>query len=345
MSSLPKTPLRYILQPVFLILLAIVFAISACGSDATPSASATPTSATHAAEAAERATANTSTTAPATESPAAATPATDEQSAETQPAETQSAETAVPAGQGLATPVPAEERVPAYGYTVINTYPHDAGAYTQGLQYVDGVFYEGTGRHGASSLRRVEVETGAVLQQIDLPESYFGEGIVVIDDRIFQLTWQEQTAFLYDRTSFDEIQQFTYPTEGWGLTFDGEHLIMSDGSNNLYFRDPVTFEELGRVAVTYLGSPLTRLNELEYIDGVVWANVYQTNFIAQIDPESGKVIGIVDLAGILTNVEVTGQVDVLNGIAWDAENERLFVTGKWWPALFEITLEQKGWAQ
>jgi glutamine cyclotransferase len=247
--------------------------------------------------------------------------------------------------QGLATPTPDEGRVPAYGFTVINTYPHDTGAYTQGLQFVDGVFYEGTGRHGASSLRRVEVETGAVLQQHDLAEEYFGEGIVVIDDRIYQLTWQEQTAFLYDRETFAEIERFSYATEGWGLTFDGAHVIMSDGSNNLFFRDPTTFEELGRVAVTYLGAPLTRLNELEFIDGVVWANVYQSNYIAQIDPETGIVVGIVDLTGILDTVEVTQPVDVLNGIAWDAENERLFVTGKWWPAVFEITLQQKGWAQ
>jgi len=247
--------------------------------------------------------------------------------------------------QGLATPTPDAQRVPAYGFTVINTYPHDTGAYTQGLQYVDGVFYEGTGRHGASSLRRVEIETGAILQQHDLAQEYFGEGIVVIDDRIYQLTWQEQTAFLYDRETFDEIERFSYPTEGWGLTFDGTHLIMSDGSSTLYFRDPVTFEELGRVAVTYLGAPLTRLNELEYIDGIVWANVYQSNYIAQIDPETGVVVGIVDLTGLLDTVEVTEPVDVLNGIAWDAENQRLFVTGKWWPALFEITLQQKGWAQ
>lgn len=243
----------------------------------------------------------------------------------------------------ISTPDPL--RVPAYGYTIINTYPHDPGAYTQGLQYVEGEFYEGTGRHGESSLRRVAIETGEVLQQLDLDAAYFGEGIVVIEDQIWQLTWQEQTAFLYDRTTFAEKERFTYETEGWGLTFDGEHLIMSDGTPNLYFRDPATFAEVGRVEVTYLGEPLDRLNELEYINGEVWANIYQSNFIVRINPESGVVQGVLDLSGILDGVAVTGPVDVLNGIAWDEANERLFVTGKWWPALFEITIQQVGWAE
>lgn len=242
-------------------------------------------------------------------------------------------------------PLAAPDRVPRFTYAVVNTYPHDTDAYTQGLQFVDGLFYEGTGRHGASSLRRVEIETGKVLQKHDLAEEFFGEGIAVVGDRIWQLTWQEQTAFLYDREGFIEIQRVSYPTQGWGLTYDGSRLIMSDGTDTLYFRDPATFEETGRVAVRYLDQPLATLNELEFIDGEVWANLYQTDFIARIDPESGNVTGVVDLTGLLNTVTVMQPVDVLNGIAWDAEGQRLFVTGKWWPAVFEITLRQEGYTQ
>jgi glutamine cyclotransferase len=191
----------------------------------------------------------------------------------------------------------------------------------------------------------VEIETGVVLQQHDLADEFFGEGIAVVDDRIWQLTWQEQTAFLYDRERFDELERVSYPTEGWGLTYDGTRLIMSDGTDTLYFRDPQSFDEIGRVQVRYLGQPLLLLNELEYIDGEVWANVYQTDFIARIDPESGIVTGIVDLTGLLNVVPVTEPVDVLNGIAYDAAGDRLFVTGKWWPAVFEIDLRQEGFTQ
>jgi glutamine cyclotransferase len=241
-----------------------------------------------------------------------------------------------------ATPVAADQ-VPAYGYQIVNTFPHDTGAYTQGLQFVDGQFYESTGRHGSSSLRRVEIETGAVLQQHDVAEEFFAEGLAVVGDQVHQLTWQEGVAFLYDRDTFAEVARFDVDTEGWGLTYDGKRLIMSDGSDTLYLRDPQTFEETGRIAVRYLGQPLTRLNELEYIDGEVWANVYQSDYIVRINLETGQVVGVIDLGGLLQNVPVTEPVDVLNGIAWDAENDRLFVTGKWWPAVFEITVEQVGW--
>lgn len=243
------------------------------------------------------------------------------------------------------TPQGATQPVPAYGFTIVNSYPHDPAAFTQGLQVVDGVFYEGTGLEGQSSLRRVEIESGAVQQQHDLAPEYFGEGITVIGDRVWQLTWQEQVAFLYDRATFDELQQVAYPTEGWGLTYDGTRLIMSDGTPTLYFRDPTTFEELGRVDVTYLGQPLANLNELELINGEVWANIWQSNFIVRIDPATGVVTGVVDLTGILEGVPVEGRIDVLNGIAWDADGQRLFVTGKLWPRVFEITLRQVGWAQ
>jgi len=241
--------------------------------------------------------------------------------------------------------VGATGSIPAYGYTVVNSFPHDIQAYTQGLQFVDGVFYEGTGLEGRSSLRKVEIESGAVLQQHDLEAQYFGEGIVVIDDHIWQLTWQSQVAFLYDRESFAEIKRVTYPTEGWGLTYDGTRLIMSDGSSTLFFREPESFDEIGRVDVTYRGQPVLRLNELEYINGEVWANIYQTNYIVRINPATGEVTSFVDLEGLLANETLTSPVDVLNGIAFDAETNRLFVTGKLWPKIYEITLQQVGWAQ
>lgn len=239
----------------------------------------------------------------------------------------------------------AAQAVPAYGYTVVNSFPHDIEAYTQGLQYVDGVFYEGTGLEGRSSLRKVEIATGKVLQQHDIEEQFFGEGIVVIDDHIWQITWQSQVAMLYDRATFTEIKRVTYPTQGWGLTYDGTRLIMSDGSPRLYFRDPESFDEIGHVDVTYFGQPLYQLNELEYIDGEVWANVYQSNYIVRINPETGVVNSIIDMTGVLANETLTNQVDVLNGIAWDAAGRRLFVTGKLWPKVYEITLQQTGWAQ
>lgn len=228
--------------------------------------------------------------------------------------------------------------IPIYGYEVVEVYPHDPQAYTQGLHYLDGTLYEGTGLRGQSSLRRVDLATGEVLQQVDLEQAHFGEGIVVLDDRIIQLTWQSNVAFVYDRESFERIGEFTYPTEGWGLTTDGVDLWMSDGSSQLYRRDPATFAELGRVTVTANGDRVILLNELEYIAGAIWANVYQTDRIVIVDPKTGNVVGMVDLSGLLATVPVAGPVDVLNGIAYDVAGDRLFVTGKWWPALFEIRL-------
>lgn len=224
-----------------------------------------------------------------------------------------------------------------YGFAVVASYPHDPSAYTQGLQYVDGVLYEGTGLYGRSSLRRVDLESGVVEQQIDLAPEYFGEGIQVVGDRIYQLTWKSNVAFLYDRESFELLDQFTYPTEGWGLTYDGEHLIMSDGTSTIFLRDPETFEEVGRFTVLDGDAPVNMLNELEYVQGSIWANIWLTDEIVIIDPESGKVIGRVDLAGLLPSEDVAN-AEVLNGIAYDEERDRLFVTGKLWPTLFEIEL-------
>jgi glutamine cyclotransferase len=230
--------------------------------------------------------------------------------------------------------------VPLYTYQIVNILPHDPNAFTQGLVFEDGLFYEGTGLKGRSSLRRVDVKSGQVRQQHDLAPEFFGEGIALWNDRIIQLTWQEKVAFIYDKTTLAELGQFSYATEGWGLTSDGQRLIMSDGSDTLFFRDPETFEEIGRVQVLYQGQPVFKLNELEFINGEVFANIWQTNYIVRIDPTSGQVVGVIDLTGILDNVPLMQPADVLNGIAYDAATDRLFVTGKLWPAIFEIDLVQ-----
>ncbi len=266
------------------------------------------------------------------------------------------APTATPAGTSTATPTATAvdtDSVALYGYSVITSYPHDPTAFTQGLVFVAGAaddggdaFYEGTGRRGQSNLRRVDLETGAVEQQIDLDPRYFGEGVAIFGEQIYQLTWQANRGFVYDLSSFEQVGEFEYPTEGWGLTHDGERLIMSDGTPTLYFRDPETLEVTGSVEV-YDGAgiigpangPVQRLNELEYIDGYVYANVWQSNIIAIIEPETGRVAGWLDLSGLLNEAD-RGElsVDVLNGIAWDAEGKRLFVTGKLWPRVYEIEL-------
>ncbi len=234
--------------------------------------------------------------------------------------------------------IPVTGEIPVYGYQVVQVYPHDPEAFTQGLQYIDDTLFEGTGLRGRSSLRRVDLATGEVLQKTDLGPEYFGEGIVVVDDRIIQLTWQSNVAFVYDRESFAQTDEFSYPTEGWGITSDGEDLIMSDGSSTLFRRDPETFAERGQIAVQADGEPVILLNELEYIAGAVWANVWQTDILAIIDPQTGNVVGWVDLTGLLDTVAGTSEADVLNGIAYDVDGDRLFVTGKFWPALFEIQL-------
>lgn len=232
-----------------------------------------------------------------------------------------------------ATPATA---VPVDTYRILNTYPHDPNAFTQGLVWDEGVMYEGTGLYGRSSLRRVDLTTGQVLQSVNLTEEYFGEGIIVVNDRIIQLTWQNQVGFVYDKTTLALLQQFSYPTEGWGITRDDQRLIMSDGTDTLYFWHPDTLAEIGRVQVTSPEGPVNRLNELEYIKGEVWANIWQTNLIARINPDTGQVLGWIDLTGLLAGIPSPQPVDVLNGIMYDAANDRLFVTGKLWPTLFEI---------
>jgi glutaminyl-peptide cyclotransferase len=247
---------------------------------------------------------------------------------------------AVPPQAPDAVPVPAAG-VPVYGYTVVRTFPHDRAAFTQGLQFVDGVFYEGTGLNGRSSIRRVQIENGEVLQRRDLGPEHFGEGITVFGSDLFQLTWQSGVAFVYDRASFTPRRSFTYPGEGWGLTSDGTSLIMSDGTDALRVLDPVSFKERRRLKVTAGGRPVDRLNELEYVKGEVYANVWQTDYVARIDPKTGRVTSWIDFSGLLTPRERLS-VDVLNGMAFDSATDRLFVTGKLWPKVFEVRLQRRG---
>lgn len=230
--------------------------------------------------------------------------------------------------------------LPMFGYTVVHTYPHDREAFTQGLQVVDGVFYEGTGLNGRSSIRRVKIETGAVLQKRDVPAAYFGEGITVRGNELFQLTWQTGVAFVYDKQTFAPRRQHKYTGEGWGLTQDRTALIMSDGSEYLRFLDPATFAERKRVRVMAAGQPLKNLNELEFVRGEVYANVWQTDYVARIDPATGTVTGYIDFRGLLTPRE-RQDTDVLNGIAYDEATDRLFITGKLWPRVFEVRVTRK----
>ena len=228
-----------------------------------------------------------------------------------------------------------------YGYRVVRSYPHDSEAYTQGLIYDDGFLYESTGQYGQSSLRKVDLETGEVLNMLRLSDDLFAEGICLFDNRIIQLTWTSRVGFVYDKESFRLINKIHYPTQGWGLTTNGNELIMSDGTQIIYFLEPVYFTELHRIEVYDHRDQVNDLNELEYIRGEIWANVYQTDHIVQIDPQTGRVTGVIDLTGLLPAQYNHSRLDVLNGIAWDSENDRLFVTGKMWPLLFEIELVEK----
>jgi len=226
---------------------------------------------------------------------------------------------------------------PVYRYRVLKTYPHDPEAFTQGLLFQAGELYEGTGLWGRSSLRRVTLETGEVQQQHNLEDRYFGEGLALWGDRLIQLTWRSGRGFVYDRATFQLLQTFQYPTEGWGLTQDGESLILSDGSDRLYFLDPETFQFRRYLTVQDGDRPINRLNELEYINGEVWANIWLDTRIARIDPATGQVLAWIDLAGLDPTAQQNPDA-VLNGIAYDAQGDRLFVTGKLWPRLYEIEI-------
>jgi glutamine cyclotransferase len=231
--------------------------------------------------------------------------------------------------------------IPFYTYQVIKSWPHDPAAYTQGLEFSNGVLYESTGLFGKSSLRKVDLESGRVLQERDLPSEYFGEGITVLGDKIYQLTWQSHKGFIYDRQTFQPLKEFSYSGEGWGLTHDDRSLIMSDGTNEIRFLDPASLQSQRTIRVLSDGQPLSNLNELEYIKGEIYANVYGSDYIVRLDPGSGKVVGWIDLTGLLSTADRRQPVDVLNGIAYDATKDRLVVTGKLWPKLFEIRLVKK----
>ena len=224
-------------------------------------------------------------------------------------------------------------------YQIENVYPHDIKAYTQGLIFADGYLYEGTGQYNESSLRKVEIKTGESVQLTMLAGEIFGEGITIFRDKIFQLTYKSQVGFVYDKESFKRIQKVYYQNkEGWGLTHDGTHLIMSDGSNRIYYMDPEFFTEIRQLEVYDNTGPITRLNELEYIEGKIFANIYGSDEIVIIDPETGKITGKLNMKGILDAADRHSRIDVFNGIAWDPDKRVLYVTGKYWPSLFEISL-------
>ena len=238
---------------------------------------------------------------------------------------------------------PAAQDAPAlYGYRVVNAYPHDPQAYTQGLIYRNGFLFESTGRRGSSFLRKVRLDDGETVQQAPVDFQYFDEGLTVWNDRLIQLTWESNIGFVYDLTSFNLESTFRYSGEGWGLTEDGTQLIMSDGSDTLRLLDPASFQERGRISVRDGAVSIRDLNELEYVQGEIYANVWHTDRIARISPESGRVVGWIDLTNLLSPVyQLDDPEAVLNGIAFDAENDRLFVTGKLWPRLFEIELVRR----
>ena len=240
-----------------------------------------------------------------------------------------------------ASPLTVARRTPVWVADVVRAFPHDTSAYTQGLQWHNGQLYESTGQVGRSSIRRVVLETGEVVQRRDLAPPHFGEGIVILGDRLYQLTWQSGVAFVYDARTFAPISEFRYTGEGWGLTSDGTQLYMSDGGPGIRVLDPATFTVQRVIAVTENGTPVRNLNELEWVKGEIWANVWTTDRIARIDPQTGAVVGWIDLTGLLPQSLRHGREDVLNGIAYDAEGDRIFVTGKNWARLFEITLRPR----
>lgn len=249
----------------------------------------------------------------------------------------------VPFALMLASVAPSKASTPTYGYRVVRMYPHDTKAYTEGLFFLDGFLYESTGMIGASFIRKLDLKTGKVLQQTELAPPDYGEGIVAWKRHLIQLTWQSQHGYIYDLKSFRRIGSFSYPGEGWGLTHDGKRIYMSDGTPRIRVLDPITLKQVGKIEVTLEGKPLAQLNELEWVKGKLYANVWLTHVIVEIDPASGYVVGIIDLAGLGPDPRTLSDPtnDVLNGIAYDAKKDRLIVTGKRWPKLYEIKLTPK----
>jgi glutaminyl-peptide cyclotransferase len=231
--------------------------------------------------------------------------------------------------------------MPVYTYDIVNVQPHDSEAFTQGLLFLDGALFESTGLNGHSSLRKVDLKTGEVLQRVDVAPEYFAEGLAAFGGKLFQLTWQNHKGFVYDLATFKLEQEFSYEGEGWGLTTDGQSLILSDGTDQIRFLNPVTFAVQRTIHVQAPYGPLTQLNELEYIKGEIFANVWQTDYVVRINPENGKVVGVIDFTGLLPASDRRPDTDVLNGIAYDPTGDRLFITGKKWPKLFEVRLKLK----
>jgi len=232
-------------------------------------------------------------------------------------------------------------RTPTYSFDVVQSYPHDPGAFTQGLVWHDDRLFESTGQVGQSDIREVELTSGRVIRKHELEAPHFGEGIALLGDKLFEITWTTGKAFVYDWKTFTRTGQFTYEGEGWGLTTDGTAIIMSNGTSSLAWRDPATFAVQKTITVSDHGTPVSQLIELEWVMGEIWANIWQSEQIARIDPATGNVIGWIDLAGILPSIDRTGKEDVMNGIAYDAARDRLFVTGKLWSKLYEIKLKQR----
>ena len=231
--------------------------------------------------------------------------------------------------------------VPAnFSYQVVNIWPHDPGAFTQGLVFIDGKLLESTGQEGRSSLRSVELETGKVLKKVDVPEPFFAEGLALLNNKIYQLTWQHRVGFIYDPQTFQKTGEFTYTGEGWGLTTDGRSLLLSDGSNRIRFIDPDGFRVTKTIAVLDGKTPIAEINELEYVNGEIYANIWHDDRIAVIDPQTGLVTAWINLRGLLQPGDVQDPEAVLNGIAYDQKSDRLFVTGKLWPRIFEIKLKR-----
>ena len=237
---------------------------------------------------------------------------------------------------------PNKDSVPKYGYEIVNTWPHDKDAYTQGLVFYEGKLLESTGQEGRSSLRLVEPETGKVLKKINVPRPYFAEGITFFKGRIYQLTWQHQLGFIYDVESFEKVGEFSYRGEGWGLTNDGSSLILSDGTNRIRFLDPNNFQVNRTISVLDGSTPVDRINELEYVHGEIYANIWHKDRVARIEPQTGRVVGWIDLTGLRPLSEAKDNEAVLNGLAYDESKDRLYVTGKLWPKLFEIRLKRSG---
>jgi glutamine cyclotransferase len=241
---------------------------------------------------------------------------------------------------GAASKVSTAGGTPTYGFEIVNTFKHATDSFTQGLEYREGKLYESAGGDGTSSLRLVELETGRVLDKVDVPMPYFAEGLTLLNGKIYQLTWQHGVGFIYDANTFSKTGQFRYDGEGWGLTNDGRSLILSDGTNRIRFLDPDSFKVTKTIAIMDGNKAIDSLNELEYLDGEIYSNVWHRDELAVINPQTGKVTAWVNLRGLLQPGEVRDEEAVLNGIAYDATNKRLFVTGKLWPKLFEIRIKR-----